>query len=122
MLAGTNDNPNVYKRYNDYILLIWQREEERVQRFVREGNEQHPDIAFTSKDITQDGTVPFMDVKLQLKSGKIRYDVYEKKSDSGGIIIPGDFAALNILSAKHSCNSIKEPRCCRRTGSRRKGV
>ena len=96
LLAGATDKPSIYKRHMGDILLIWLHGEERLQRFVRQCNEQHPDIAFTSEDTTKDGTVPFMDVKFQINSGKIRYELHEKKSNSGDII-PADSAAPEYL-------------------------
>ena len=73
------DQPFLWLRYIDDILMVWTHGEEKLHNFITYLNNIHPTIKFTSeRSIT---SIPFLDVNIQLENRKIDTDLYCKRTD-----------------------------------------
>ena len=68
------DQPFLWLRYIDDILMVWTHGEEKLDNFITYLNNIHPTIKFTSERSTT--SIPFLDVNIQLENGKIETDLY----------------------------------------------
>ena len=89
-------DPQHWRRFIDDILVIWQHGEERLNQFIKWLNEQHKTIKFTCN--YGKTNIPFLDVSMSIKNGRIDTDVYRKPTD------------VNMLLPFHSSH----PRHCMR--------
>ena len=78
-LEGQHLQPLVWLRYIDYIFLIWTHGEESLKKFLEELNDFNQYIKFTYEYSAK--SVPFLDLKVGLKDGKITTDLHVKPTD-----------------------------------------
>ena len=77
-LEGQHLQPLVWLRYFD-IFLIWTHGEESLQKFFEERNDFNQYIKFTYEYSAKN--IPFLDLKVGLKDGKITTDLHVKPTD-----------------------------------------
>ena len=78
-LGGFQDKPLIWFRYIDDIFMVWTHGNEKLDSFIAYLNNIHFTIKFTSERSTT--SIPFLDVNIQLYSGKIETDLYCKPTD-----------------------------------------
>ena len=78
-LDNSPDKLYLWWRYIDDIFLIWTLGEEKLDKFITNLNSLHPTIKFTSERSTT--LIPFLDVNIQIKNGKLETDLYCKPTD-----------------------------------------
>ena len=71
--------PLVWWRFIDDVFAIWTHGEERLQMFLRELNNHHTSIKFTSNWSTEE--VSFLDARVYIKNGRVETDLYTKPTD-----------------------------------------
>ena len=69
----------VWLRYIDDIFLIWTHGEGSLKKFLEELNDFNQYIKFTYEYSAKN--IPFLDLKVGLKDGKITTDLHEKSTD-----------------------------------------
>lgn len=89
----------------DDIALLWTQGEENLKLFITWLNEQHPTIKFTSNYGSEN--IPFLDVSVSIKEGKLVTDVYIKETDAG-MILP-----FHSCHPRHCVMSIPYGQCLR---------
>ena len=65
--------PNVWWRYIDDILFIWEHDEESLKEFINEINSFHPTIKLTA-DWSKEKVI-FLDFEVTLNNGVLSTDV-----------------------------------------------
>ena len=78
-LEGQHLQHLVWLRYFDDIFLIWTHGEKSLQRFLEELNDFNQNIKFTYEYSAKN--IPFLDLKVGLKDGKITTDLHVKPTD-----------------------------------------
>ena len=78
-LEGQHLQPLVWSRYIDDIFLIWTHGEESLKKFLAELNDFNQYIKFTYEYSAKN--IPFLDLKVGLKDGKITTDLHVKPTD-----------------------------------------
>ena len=73
------DQPFLWLRYIDDILMVWTHGEEKLDNFITYLNNIHPTIKFTMERSTS--SFPFLDVNVLLENGKIESDLFCKPTD-----------------------------------------
>lgn len=73
--------PVLYKRYVDDIFLLFESPDHHV-KFRNYMNQQHPNMKFTD-EVEKDGSLSFLDVKVDRTRDKFSTDVYRKDTFSG---------------------------------------
>ena len=71
--------PLVWFRYIDDIFFLWTHGEGNLKRFLEELNNYDPNIKFTHEYSKKE--IPFLDLKVGIKDGKITTDLYVKDTD-----------------------------------------
>ena len=66
-------------RFIDDVFTIWTHGEERLQMFLRELNNHHTSIKFSSNWSTEE--VLFLDARVYIKNGRVETDLYTKPTD-----------------------------------------
>ena len=69
----------VWFRYIDDVFLLWTHGEGNLKRFLEELNNYDPNIKFTHEYSKKE--IPFLDLKVAIKDGKITTDLYVKDTD-----------------------------------------
>ena len=75
------------------MLMVWTHGEEKQDDFIEYLNNIHTTIKFTGESSTM-SNIPFVDVNVQLRDGKIETDLYWKPTDK-------DQYLLYALQATH---------------------
>ena len=78
-LEGQHLQPLVSLRYIDDIFFIWTHDEESLKKFLEEPNDFNQYIKFTYEYSVE--KIPFLDLKVGLKDGKIATDLHMKPTD-----------------------------------------
>ena len=78
-LQNYPDNPHLWLRYIDNILMVWTHGEDKLNEFIKYLNNVHPNSKFTSERSTT--FIPFLDVNIQPHNGRIETDLYCKPTD-----------------------------------------
>ena len=74
--------PLVWFRYLDDIFFIWPHGEEKHAEFLEMANRNQYGMVFeTSQESISNKSVPFLDIKVILKNGKIKTDLHQKPTD-----------------------------------------
>ena len=73
--------------------------ESELDRILLLSNTFHPNLTFTEKN-SKDGSMPFLDMKLEVKEGKITTSWYQKPTDTG-LILRFRALATNRLQEEH---------------------
>ena len=76
---GQHLQPLAWLRYIDDIFLMWTHGEESLEKFLEELNDFNQNIKFTSDYSAKN--IPFLDLKVGLKDGKITTDLHVKPTD-----------------------------------------
>ena len=76
--AGTK--PLLYRRYIDDVFFVWPGSTEELELFISHMNSQSPFIKFTSSYDSTTKKVPFLDILVSEKNGKIETDLYKKET------------------------------------------
>ena len=71
--------PLVWFRYIDDVFFLWTYGEGNLKRFLEELNNYDPKIKFTHEYSKKE--IPFLDLKVGIKDGKIITDLYVKDTD-----------------------------------------
>ena len=71
--------PLVWFRYIDDVFLLWTHGEGNLKRFLEELNNYDPNIKFTHEYSKKE--IPFLNLKVGIKDGKITTDLYVKDTD-----------------------------------------
>ena len=71
--------PLVWLRYIDNIFFIWNESEEKLDEFLENLNNFHPNLKFTSEKSKK--SVNFLDVKVSLIDQHLETDLYCKLTD-----------------------------------------
>ena len=72
--------PDLWVRFIDDIFVLWTHGLDKWNTFCEHLNSAHKSIKFVST--VSDTAVPFLDVEVRLKDGKISTDLYTKPTDS----------------------------------------
>ena len=78
-LEGQHLQPLAWLWYIDDIFLIWTHGKESLEKFLEELNDFNQNIEFTSDYSAKN--IPFLDLKVGLKDGKITTDLHVKPTD-----------------------------------------
>ena len=79
-LASSPLKPFVWWRYIDDIFMIWQHGEEKLKHFLKEFNNSHPSIKFTS-NYSQE-KIDFLDVQVIRNGNQLITDHFVKPTDT----------------------------------------
>ena len=79
-LASSPLKPFVWWRYIDNIFMIWQHGEEKLKDFLKELNNCHPYIKFTS-NYSQE-KIDFLDVRVIRSGNQLITDLFVKPTDT----------------------------------------
>ena len=71
--------PLIWLRYIDDIFFIWTHGEQELERFLKDLNNFTPNLSFTHE--ASENCIPFLDLKVKLKDGKLETNVYVKPID-----------------------------------------
>ena len=88
-----------YKRFLDDIFLLYSGSPQELHQFLDKINEIHPGIKFTMQHTTPAGqeancdcqttsSIPFLDVEISVKEGKLKTDLYRKPTDRNQYLLP----------------------------------
>ena len=88
-----------YKRFLDDIFLLYSGTPQELHQFLDKINEIHPGIKFTMQHTTPAGqeancdcqttsSIPFLDVEISVKEGKLKTDLYRKPTDRNQYLLP----------------------------------
>ena len=80
MLETSPEKPIVWLRYIDDIFFIWSHGRPALETFITHVNNFHHTIKFTSE--ISPSQIPFLDVMVSLKDGKLQTDLFSKKTDT----------------------------------------
>ena len=86
MLSGITKKPLMWTRYIDNVffffllLLLLPHGPDNLDHFVNFCNTFHPTIKFTSESSAKE--IPFLDVVVSIKYGRLHTDLYSKPTDS----------------------------------------
>ena len=89
--------PLVWLIYNDDILFIWNESEEKLDEFLENLNNFHPNLKFTSEKSKK--SVNFLDVKVSLIDQPLETDLYCKPTDCHQFL---DFNSVHPIHLKES--------------------
>ena len=78
-LDGQHLQPLVWLRYIDDIFFIWTPGEDSLKKFLEELNDFNQYMKFTCEYNAEN--IPFLDLKVGLKDGKITTDLHVKPTD-----------------------------------------
>ena len=78
-LDGQHLQPLVWLRYIDDIFFIWTPGEDSFKKFLEELNDFNQYMKFTCEYNAEN--IPFLDLKVGLKDGKITTDLHVKPTD-----------------------------------------
>ena len=100
----------VWFRYIDDVFLLWTHGEGNLKRFLEELNNYDPNIKFTHEYSKKE--IPFLDLKVGIKDGKITTDLYVKDTDrhTSTYIIPQ--LTLTILKSMLFSQALRLSRLC----------
>ena len=87
----------VYKRYIDYIFVIF-NSYLQLLKFVGYMNHQHPNIKFTF-EVEKNNNFPFLDIKICRENNQLTTSVFRKPTFCGVFI---NFDSFLHVSYKHS--------------------
>ena len=88
MLETSPEKPIVWLRYIDDIFFIWPHGRPALETFITHVNNFHHTIKFTSE--ISPSQIPFLDVMVSLKDGKLQTDLFSKKKQTPLTIYTGD--------------------------------
>jgi hypothetical protein len=77
----TMAKPVVFARYMDDICFVWPQRECEIKLFHEHLNKQEERIQFTIK-LENEGKIPFLDVLISRKKGRLVTEVYRKPTNS----------------------------------------
>ena len=89
--------PLVWLRYIDDIFFIWNESEEKLDEFLKNLNNFHPNLKFTSEKSKK--SVNFLDVKVSLIDQHLETDLYCKPTDCQQFL---DFNSAHPIHIKKS--------------------
>ena len=89
--------PLVWLRYMDNIFFIWNEREEKLDEFLENLNNFHPNLKFTSEKSKR--SVNFFDVKVSLIDQHFETDLYCKPTDCHQFL---DFNSAHPINIKKS--------------------
>ena len=72
--------PNVWRRYIDDILFIWEHNEELLKEFINEINSFHPTIKLTA-DWSKEKVI-FLDFEVTLNNGVLSTDLFVNPTET----------------------------------------
>ena len=71
--------PLVRFRYIDDVFFIWTYCKEKLEEFLKNFNNYHPNIKFTNEFNKEN--IPLLDLKVSLSGGQLTTDLYIKSTD-----------------------------------------
>ena len=71
--------PLVRFRYIDDVFFIWTHCKEKLEEFLKNFNNYHPNIKFTNEFNKEN--IPLLDLKVSLSGGQLTTDLYIKSTD-----------------------------------------
>ena len=69
----------VWSRYIDDAFFIWKYGAEKLEEFLKNFNNYHPNIKFTNEFNKEN--IPLLDLKVSLSGGQLTTDLYIKSTD-----------------------------------------
>ncbi len=72
-------SPRLWVRYVDDTFVLWQHGADELEKFLQYLNNQHHSIQFTMEKESE-SKIPFLDVRVERKEGKISTEVYRKRT------------------------------------------
>ena len=90
--------PWLWKRFIDDIFFIWTDSQKKLNKFLKNLNEFHPNLKFTYEKSKE--KINFLDLVIKLTDGKIVTDLYCKPTDSH------QYLHYNSCHAEHIKRSI----------------
>ena len=88
----------LFKRFLDDLFFIFKGSSKALHKILDEINEIHPNIKLTMNHTSIDEdescdcpikeTIPFLDVSMSIKNGKIETDLYRKPTDRNQYLLP----------------------------------
>ena len=67
-----------YLRYIDDIFMVWKSSQDELNQFIKEINEVHPSIKFTTE--SSKTQVNFLDTTIQINDSKLTTKTFKKKN------------------------------------------
>jgi len=92
LLFDSTTKPYMYRRYVDDTFAIFKTENDN-EIFYNKLNLLHPSLKFTMEQAT-DGTLPFLEVKIEKDTNKFLISVYRKPT------FIGQYTRLDLPNAK----------------------
>ena len=96
--AEENISLKLFKRFLDDLFFIFRGSTRTLHRILDDINEIHPSIRLTMShtsieeeepcDCPKKETIPYLDVSLSIKNGKIDTDLYRKPTDRNQYLLP----------------------------------
>ena len=66
-------------RYIDDVFFIWTHGKEKLEEFLKDFNNYHPNIKLTHEFNKE--SIPFLDLKVSLSGGQLTIDLHIKSTD-----------------------------------------
>ena len=84
----TGTKPIMYKHFIDDIFFIWPGSHLELKSFLKHMNQQHSHIKFTATIDVLTNTIPFLDMLVTVKDGKITTDLCTKPTSVVQYLLP----------------------------------
>jgi hypothetical protein len=81
-LSSFTPKPSLFVRYVDDIFIIWPEDISPLEELLAHFNSFYATTKFTVER-EKDASIPFLDVKVTRKNGKVTTEVYRKPTDTG---------------------------------------
>ena len=82
LLEKSPYKPLAWFRYIDDVFIIWTHGREKLNDFLKLANENLYGMVFeVGDDSISENSIPFLDVKVILRNGKLYSDLYIKPTD-----------------------------------------
>ena len=102
--------PFIWWRYIDDIFMIWTRSVQDLNTFTSFLNDIHPTIKFTCDHSFT--SIPFLDVNVSLRNGKIVTDLYTKPTDKHQYLLHSSCHPIHTKRAIPFSLALRLPRIC----------
>ena len=110
LLSLSNVKPFFYVRYIDDIFIIWNDGHEELLNFFQLANSLHPSIKFTMESSSVN--IPFLDVEVCLREGRIATKVYSKPTDRHSYLHYKSFHPIHIKKSIVYSQLLRYKRIC----------
>jgi hypothetical protein len=101
-----------FKRFIDYIFMLWKGTESQFLNFMKKINLIHPTIKFTHSYNLKERSTTFLDTTVQVINGKLITNLYRKETDKLQYLLPNSNHPSHIFKNVPSSLALRLVRIC----------